>query len=959
MSPHLVTNAAIWFHAAKTRAGLVEGGLVGVLWVTITSLVSYLALFVGGWLHQRFSDEVEPLAWQSKVVSLGVFVFGYSWLLAFFKANANRASVGTATSISNVSFYLVMLREAPIVNYRQSDNTPLPWPDWEDLSESVGKKAQHVFVAVLLGMFISLMVGWVVRPTTASDGLRRQLSRTLSSFRNLLPQLLEPIVSEQQRLPDNTGQKLHGAKPEELKESLRVHRQRLQDLKRELSACGLEPLEWSVWARRHQLKDLVVCLDGLSLHLSGMTSALELRVIDHNSDAYRGDLDTATYMEVIGRIRGPVVRLGKVCDGALEKIQGMVETALDPKSTAKGTSDWMKELRRDMEQAIDLFHQQYDLAVGELPDLNEYSSKTTEEQLFVVYFFVFSLREFVDELYDILPQVAAVCRPPPTRAQSIIQCIREPRLQWASKHFWSLWDTGATTELESRHEVSQFADPRSLHAAKHDGRWWQRAARSLWLVLMWMRRLNVRFATKYALLVTLLSMPCYWDLETYREFHRWRLDWMVVSAAAIMVPTVGGSTLVSIYRILGTFAGGLAAFLVYELTHQTPWLTYLLLVLFSVPCFHIILNGRYPKIGQFGLIAFGVVLINKWVAREDQEETIGMLAIKRTLSVALGIAAGMVVTIYVWPYEARVRVRQALSWWILTSSLLFKQLWSSLWDVCLQQTAQDADEWQAVRTVREYLDSEIQLQSSLLEIRVLLADTLNEPRLKGPFPVDSYRRIINACQRMLDAMVAARWVMLPIPMVVATRMHRYPQVQNAVSGESFERQVAGVQRALELCAGDTPDDGNTTDEEEGRVLLDLPLGLASTVLLERSESDANIAESASEESIRGIVESDLLRRTHGEREQRDQLISISMYVLASALVLKTPLPSVVLPPIHNAQRQVARAMRRVLESPLMSDDRAVARIRFVFYYMQVMLGWEIIHELNIMGGLMRDLYGSI
>ncbi|KAJ2095864.1 hypothetical protein GGI16_005056, partial [Coemansia sp. S142-1] len=40
MAPHLVTNATIWFHAAKTRSGLAEGGLVGVIWVCVTSCVT-------------------------------------------------------------------------------------------------------------------------------------------------------------------------------------------------------------------------------------------------------------------------------------------------------------------------------------------------------------------------------------------------------------------------------------------------------------------------------------------------------------------------------------------------------------------------------------------------------------------------------------------------------------------------------------------------------------------------------------------------------------------------------------------------------------------------------------------------------------------------------------------------------------------------------------------------------
>ncbi|KAI8321477.1 hypothetical protein GQ54DRAFT_181701 [Martensiomyces pterosporus] len=1378
MSPHLVTNATIWYHAAKSRSGLAEGGLVGLVWVLVTSCVTYTALFIAEWLHCQYAQdpttsvlsllqkaakdgdvpEALPLAVQSKVVSLVVFIFGYSWCLAFFKANANRPSVGTATAISNIVLYLVMLREAPIVNYKAAANEDMdaaaallkgngkiPWPfpsDSESLAESVGRKTEHIFVAVLTGMTISLLVGWFVRPTTAGQGLRKQLHTTFSSFRDLLPQLLAPIVSE--RTPSNTKEKLQGAKPEELKEGLRAHRQRLQQLKKQLGAIALEPTEWHVWARRKKLAALIACLDGLSLHLSSMSSGLELRVIDHNSDAFEGDLDAAAYSAIIQRIRVPVVQLGRMCDKTLMAIQDMVDAALDrdqqqqsgqqhamyyegicecpPQSRSAGplstcanefdvgaqqdaapdsdeeqsllcdtclrptdydpVSKKIMRLRVEMVDAIQAFHDDYDEAVNDLaniplspqarslagpildspskwqpptlpPQLPKpaaaNSSSTTEEQLFIVYFFVFSMREFVDELFGILPQVAAVCRPPRPLRSAFRRNLQPRKLlhrvrsfaDWVAGHFWALWDTGATTELETRYEVAQFTDPRSLHAPRPTTRL-QRAAQAIWRACMWARRLNVKFATKYALLITALSLPCYWSMDVYLEFRRQRLEWMVISAAAIMVPTVGGSALVSVYRILGTCAGGLAAFLVYEIGKDTPPLAYVLLVLFSIPCFHIILNGKYPKIGQFALITFGVVLINKWVAREDQSESAGGLAVRRTASVALGVIAGMVTTMYVWPYEARVRVRQALSWWLLTGSLLYDQLWNSLWHSYVSPTAaagtklgpqakaqascENTDapavqsapadngssvnkqggagastEWHALTTVRDYLDNELQLQESLMEIRTLLNDTQNEPRLKGPFPIATYQRILNACQRLLDAMVAARWVMLPVPMVVATRLHHFPppppppqpkpqgrgnrhqQTQHtgellgnsellpgnsaaAVSANllstfvpadqgtsdiaitisrdfndrgsggdqaDVDEQLANIKYALNQISahrrrgsdassssegsdnigrrhphsdddnegrrggggsdGDSAsvstdrsvlESGNTTEEEAGRLLLDLPIGMASTVMLEREQheldslilgqhprphspfsrhttrtdgetrhGDADVPEvncrrvhlsfardgydgdsDDSDDSdgdgeqfgrwdrdsehdisrrIRQHVEEDLLKRTAAEREQRDALVSLTMYVLASALILKTPLPAV-LPPIHAAQKRVAETMRHILdptttaanhiagldssstESDSSGDDsgeprhgrrkagkqktdeltagssddedeeeesqrviqRAVARIRYVFYYTQVMLGWEVVQELTIIGGLMRDLYGS-
>ncbi|KAJ2864144.1 hypothetical protein GGI22_001794 [Coemansia erecta] len=971
MAPHLVTNATIWLHAARTRSALAEGGLVSFIWVCVTSCVAYIALYTAEYLHctyatpgQSVLPEALPLAIQSKVVCLVVFVFGYSWCLAFFKANSNRVSVITGTTIANIVLYLVMLREAPIVNYRAAANGScpnkhaataavvnegggIPWPgpdSDESLAESVGKKAEHILVAVLTGMTISLLVGWFVRPTTSRALLRNKLGMALGSFRDILPQLLAPIINvHPEDEGDNTQEaaaqrkKRDGAKPAELKAAIHAHWEQLQTLKSQLVAVSLDPTDRRVWARRNQVAELVGRLEELGLRLSSMGSGLELQqTATHDGD----EPETSAYASIVCRIRTPVVQLSRMCDKTLMAIRDMIGVAFseadDEAEDAATVARKIERLRLEMTSAIHEFHANYSDAVRDLDiptettpsPLTTATTTTTEEQLFVVHFFVYSLREFADELFDILPYAEAVCVPPrPLSHSAIIPGIRS-FAGWVASNFRALWDTGATSDLETRYEFAQFADPRSLHTPRPVTRA-QRFAHAVWRILTWAGQLNVKFATKYALLITLLALPCYWSMDMYLAFRRERMDWMVISAAAIMVPTVGGSLVVSVYRVLGTCAGGLAAFLVYETASAIPLLMYMLLVLFAIPCFHIMLHGKYPKIGQFALVTFGVVLINKWVAREDRLESIGTLAVRRTASVALGVLAGMLITMYVWPYEARVRVRKALSWWLLRASLLYDRLWSDLWQnrtpamaaVAASASASAEDEWEALATVGDYLESELELQGALVEIRALLALTANEPRLKGPYPTRTYERITNACQRLLDAMVAARWVVLPV--------HH---------GSSME---------------------------DSR--MDLSIELATQQQQQQEEMGLAMSSSTSLSSLSAVA---LLAAL--EREHRDSLVTLSMYVLASALVLKTPLPAV-LPPTQAAQQRVARAMQGILD-PLPEDEEnhppamchphndvphtAAMRVRYAFYYTQVMLGWEIVREIDIIGAQMRELYGS-
>lgn len=53
---------------------------------------------------------------------------------------------------------------------------------------------------------------------------------------------------------------------------------------------------------------------------------------------------------------------------------------------------------------------------------------------------------------------------------------------------------------------------------------------------------------------------------------------------------------------------------------------------------------------------------------------------------------------------------------------------------------------------------EIHLQLSLLQISSLLEATQNEPRLKGPFPIQPYRTALVSCQNLLDLLTSMRTV---------------------------------------------------------------------------------------------------------------------------------------------------------------------------------------------------------
>jgi hypothetical protein len=59
-----------------------------------------------------------------------------------------------------------------------------------------------------------------------------------------------------------------------------------------------------------------------------------------------------------------------------------------------------------------------------------------------------------------------------------------------------------------------------------------------------------------------------------------------------------------------------------------------------------------------------------------------------------------------------------------------------------------------------FMDYELQLQRTLLELQELLKQTPNEPRLKGAFPVATYVSILASCQNITDKFSTMRSVIL-------------------------------------------------------------------------------------------------------------------------------------------------------------------------------------------------------
>lgn len=126
---------------------------------------------------------------------------------------------------------------------------------------------------------------------------------------------------------------------------------------------------------------------------------------------------------------------------------------------------------------------------------------------------------------------------------------------------------------------------------------------------------------------------------------------------------------------------------------------------------------------------------------------ITLIALHRIVSVTAGCLWGALINTYIWPMKARVELRVGLS------RLWLKLAWRLRQDPFVI-TAAGMYSKPSLKSAEFILDESLELQESLGTLKSLLAQSPNEPRLRGRFPVEDYSRLIEYTQDILDSTYA-------------------------------------------------------------------------------------------------------------------------------------------------------------------------------------------------------------
>ncbi|OBZ89088.1 Protein BRE4 [Choanephora cucurbitarum] len=616
----------------------------------------------------------------------------------------------------------------------------------------------------------------------------------------------------------------------------------------------------------------------------------------------------------IQTIRPPLKSFAYTCKQTIYHLQHHFSTSSSsswiPRIYGKSTkrTPSLSVLKANLEKAIALFESAQRQAVQKLyhsrvhamqAKSNDKSEETHTvglvlgEEVILVYFFVFNMVEFARELIVLVESVERLNNKKRTNV-----------LSWIAASLKQLWNRKKNKGEHQKHlhhlNIVPFVPNErnmmnTLHTPTPKTKW-RRFFIRIWRLFSLFKLQKIRYAFKAMVAAILLATPAF---ISYSQdwFRTYRMEWALITLMVVMTPTVGGTNLVAVYRIFSTALGCYVAMVFYMLFPGNMYVLVVLTWLFSIPNFYLILYNKHGKFGQFTLLAYNLVMLNKYNDRETNDVEVWVLANQRCLAILVGVIFGLIATAYVWPYEARVELRKGLSDFLLRLAWLYQKLVSIYIDyptknriqangqrelqqrtINIMEVGPNPSETQLLAfeaqrrlATQSFMDLELGLQRSLLDLQALLSQTPNEPRLKGPFPIDTYRTMLTSCQNIVDRFLSMRTVMLK-------------------------------------------------DTWQNEVQHDFMIPVAT----ERKEMVGNVL--------------------------------LYFYLLASALRLKTPMPPY-FPPARKAWKTL---LEQLFEMPVAKSEKMLEKNDvYMFYYAYVTLMEDIIRELDKLGENMTELFGSL
>ncbi|KZP34451.1 hypothetical protein FIBSPDRAFT_719555 [Athelia psychrophila] len=799
---HMVATVAVYFNPAKTVGGMVEADMYCFLGLAYASFISLSSMAMFWWIDLK--PGFEWLADLFAILWIGFGMAGVTWT----KSWMNKPSFGTACSMTVIVLFVVVVNEGGL-----------------DTLLSVG------FI-VFVGAAVSNIVCYLVWPQRATVNLQDNMAKTLDSFSTLLQMLTDTFLLEEP---------LHQPSHSKLQKAIQSHQSSFTSLKKNLGEAHSEwfsggPSGDADAARAYE--DAIDSLNRLAQHLNGLRSGTQLQynlsrahaegkvVLKNRTQKTTADngngkggedaglvednalLQAAATMfgDLIDDLGPPLKALSSSCTSGL---QGLREAFT---KQARSATDVVRpkkfaDLADAIERALFTFESTSNHALMRLYQRSEMSAapshmsfasteegsvlgagESESETVFLVYFFIFTLQEFAQELVslvDAMHRISSIAHIAAERTSSRVLSDAYNSVRAIIKRSWksakpisrpSIQPAIVMNRKERKPDfpkVKPHAPNTMQTPSRSDLKFMGRVKQSLWAFGARVQQRDIKHAFKAGMGMAILAAPAFFD-STRPMFMRYRGEWALISFFLVISPTIGATNFLSAHRVMGTLMGAAVAAIFFELFRGDPVALSIMGAIYSIPCFYyIVAVPTLASPARFNLLTYNLICLYCYNLREDDLSVVD-IALHRSAAVIVGVVWAAVLSRFWWPAQARRELSIGLGEFCLNIGWLYTRLVASysFAPEFADNPEGDRDENSTEGTpllsrsattklnnsIHEFMAMELHLQIKLIELQGLLAQTQHEPRLKGPFPVALYRSILTSLQTILDKLHSMRCV---------------------------------------------------------------------------------------------------------------------------------------------------------------------------------------------------------
>ncbi|KAH8916370.1 hypothetical protein BT69DRAFT_1355746 [Atractiella rhizophila] len=289
----------------------------------------------------------------------------------------------------------------------------------------------------------------------------------------------------------------------------------------------------------------------------------------------------------------------------------------------------------------------------------EAESDGPHEEIFLLYFFLYTMEEFVQDLTELLTLFEGV-KEQEEKAER--EWMRRKEKWWFMRPFvgnlqqtkWrNLYNLFPTLLPKAKDDTPfPIIDGPALTSHKNEEeelRGWRKFKRGLWYLGYRVKQPDITYGFKTGLGALCLAIPAF--IPSFRD------DYVRYKGC----PSIGQTNYLIVHRLLGSLAGAGVAIAFYELFPENPIVLPILGWLFCLPCFYYAVNyPTYAPTARFVLLTYNLTCLSTYNQRELDVSHI-TIALMRMMSVVIGVGWSFIITRFILPYEARKELRKGLS----------------------------------------------------------------------------------------------------------------------------------------------------------------------------------------------------------------------------------------------------------------------------------------------------------